>query len=85
VAAIVENAEGKIFIAGSTQSVGYPVTEGAFSTFMIEKVEASTLNNQDVFISKLSADLSSLEASTFIGNSDKDQLNNMILLDDYLI
>jgi hypothetical protein len=56
----VENAEGKIFIAGSTQSVGYPVTEGAFSTFMIEKVEASTLNNQDVFISKLSADFSNI-------------------------
>lgn len=68
------NASGRIYIAGTTHSTDFPATSGAYS----ETLNGS--NYYDVFISRLSADLSSLEASTFIGGTSS-EFNSAIAID----
>ncbi|UCE18936.1 MAG: VCBS repeat-containing protein [Gemmatimonadota bacterium] len=50
---------GHVFVTGRTQSSNFPVTEGAF--------DESHNPGYDVFLSKLSNDLTTLHASTFLG------------------
>ena len=58
------DAEGNIFIVGETSSADFPTTPGAFDP---------TFNGSgDIFVTKLSADGSSLLFSTFVGGSGFD-------------
>lgn len=58
------DSSNKILITGETNSIDFPVTQGAYDT--------SFNGNWDAFISILGNDLSSLSASTFIGGTTMD-------------
>ncbi|MBM4054126.1 MAG: hypothetical protein FJ264_05530 [Planctomycetes bacterium] len=62
--AIALNSTGEVYVAGYTESVEFPATTGAYET--------TVQGNSDVFISKLSADLTTLIASTYLGGSGSD-------------
>ncbi len=55
------DGEGNVFVAGSTRE-GFPTTEGAFG-------ESYFGDFYDMFIMKLSADLSTILASTYLGSN----------------
>ncbi len=61
-----QDAEGDIYVAGMTASGDFPSTPGAY--------EDTLKGDYDLFISKLSADLSTLQASTYLGGSNFDQI-----------
>src|SRR3990167_8462441 len=62
--------ESSVYVTGYTWSGSFP-TIGAYDN--------SLAGLQDVFVSKLSADLTTLSASTFVGGSDADQANALVL------
>lgn len=64
---MVVNNNGELLIYGSTLSEDFPVTGNAHDT--------SKNGNADIFISKLSADGSTLLNATFLGGGDDDGLN----------
>lgn len=69
--AIAVDRNGNAYIAGMTTSIDFPTTPGAFST----KCGTDGLCNSlisDAFVTKLSADGSSLVFSTFLGGSSGD-------------
>ena len=57
-------ADGRVFVAGQTNSPNFPTTPGAY--------DEGFNNKRDVFVSVLSADLSELLYSTFIGGEEED-------------
>ncbi len=59
---------GHVYITGSTSSSDFPVTDTVFS----KNNNGGTVWGDDIFISKLSNDLSTLLASTFLGGSGDD-------------
>jgi hypothetical protein len=56
---------GNVYVAGSTFSVNFPITAGAYDTTL-------GANADDAFVAKLSSDGSSLALSTFLGGSFSD-------------
>ena len=65
VSALAVDAQGKVYIAGRTDSSAYPVTAGAYDP---------TWNGyHDGFVSKLDSGLSTLLSSTFLGGTGDDE------------
>ncbi|MBG8553004.1 DUF7948 domain-containing protein [Hymenobacter guriensis] len=78
---LVVNAQGELLIFGSTSSRQFPTTTGAVSR-TLQPGQAyqvfnsySYLNGADLFVAKLSANGSTLLASTLLGGSGWDGLN----------
>lgn len=61
-----------VYVAGSTESDDFPTQTGSYDT---------TWNGgkSDAFISKLSADLGNLEASTYLGGSDEEMAKAIVI------
>jgi hypothetical protein len=73
-ASIAVDSDCSVYITGSTDSINFNTTSGAFD---------ETFNgNGDIFVSKLSADGSTLVYSTFIGGTDVDY-GRSIVVDSY--
>jgi len=74
---IVLDSNGNVFIAGLTSSLNLPVTDNAYATSFAggnpDNIES------DAFVSKFSADLSTLEASTYLGGTDDELLYAMAM------
>ncbi|MCX5885351.1 MAG: SBBP repeat-containing protein, partial [Proteobacteria bacterium] len=64
------DSSGNIYVAGVTNSENFPTTVGAYDI---------TYNASDVFISKLSADLSTLLASTYLGAGASDSASSITI------
>ena len=69
--AIALDTNGNVFVAGYTTSTEFPVTDGAYQT--------SYGGDDDVFIAKLSNDLSTIIACTYLGGSDSDRAYSLTL------
>jgi gliding motility-associated-like protein len=75
---LVVNNNDELVIFGTTSSVNFPTTIGAFdNTFnggiIVQPVSGIIFaNGSDLFVSKLSSDGSALTASTYIGGSNND-------------
>ncbi|UCC43242.1 MAG: VCBS repeat-containing protein [Candidatus Zixiibacteriota bacterium] len=65
---------GRVFVTGYTNHESYPTTAGAYD----EDYNGGT---SDIYVSRLDNNLSSLEASTFIGGSGTDEHRNDLAVD----
>jgi gliding motility-associated-like protein len=79
---IVVNSNEELIVMGSTSSTDFPVTSGAFDvTFndgpaIIVQGNYQYINSSDLFLTVFSPDGRNLRASTFIGGSGNDGINN---------
>lgn len=67
--AIAIDHEGNIFVAGSTGSTAFPTVSNSY--------DIVANGGTDAFVSKLSGNLSKLIASTFLGGSSADSINDI--------
>jgi hypothetical protein len=70
---IVLGGSGNVYVTGFTRSSEFPATPGAYDTTHFDGV------GEDVFISKLSSDLTTLPASTFLGGWNSEQGSALML------
>lgn len=68
---MIVNTNNELLIFGTTYSKDFPVKNGAYDTSLNGKA--------DIFVVKLSEDGKQLLASTFVGGSEEDGLNGLIL------
>ncbi|MDT8419225.1 MAG: CFI-box-CTERM domain-containing protein [Desulfuromonadales bacterium] len=59
----VNQTTGSVYITGYTSSADFPATAGVFKEFMEE------LDNQDVYVAKFDADLTTLQAASYYGTT----------------
>ncbi|MGH9681596.1 MAG: choice-of-anchor D domain-containing protein, partial [Candidatus Acidiferrales bacterium] len=65
--ALAVDSNHNVYVTGTTDSTGFPVTTGAFKT-----THSLPADQRDVFVTKLNSTLSALTYSTFIGGSSDD-------------
>lgn len=65
---------GNAYVTGNTESSNFPVTLGAF-----QQINISAPETDSVFVTKLSPDGSKLIYSTFLGGSENDQGNGIVV------
>ena len=65
--AMTMDQNGDLYLTGRTYSVDFPVTSGAYKDTLVEN------GNADAFIAKISGDLTTLIAATFLGGSGHDE------------
>lgn len=75
---ITVDAEGNAFVIGSTSSVDFPVTNGAYDTSFNG---GSNDGRDDIFVLKLNASGSEILYCTYIGGSKIEQYGNNISID----
>ena len=88
---LVVNSSGELYIFGTTGSANFPTTQGAYDTTFNNTLVSSRDKGRymwalgalypygcDLFIARLSAGGSALEASTYLGGSLNDGLNRMV-------
>lgn len=66
---LIVNSNDELMVFGTTASTNFPTTAGAYSTTLA--------GNYDCFVAKFSANGQSLLASTYIGGTGSDGLNNL--------
>jgi hypothetical protein len=66
---------GDVLIAGATLGADFPTTAGAYD----ETYNAGTQGFEDVFIARMSSDLSTLKAATFLGGTGADAVRGLAL------
>ncbi len=79
-AKLVFDAAGNVFISGATNSSDYPVTAGAFDE-TYNGGGSSWYASGDFVLSKLSSDLSTLLASTYIGGTGTENQGGLVVDD----
>jgi len=62
---IIQDKQGNVFIAGTTESTDFPITSGAYSE--------EHNGNSDLFVTKMNNDLTEVLASTYIGGSNNEE------------
>ncbi len=67
-------ANDDVYITGKTSSPDFPITTGCY--------QASSAGGIDIFVSRLSNDLTTLVASTYLGGSDEDRTTAIAVADD---
>ncbi|NIP62027.1 MAG: hypothetical protein GWN01_11775, partial [Nitrosopumilaceae archaeon] len=65
------DSSGNVFVTGQTTSSDFPTTSAVY--------DENQNNNRDVFVSKISNDLSGLSASTFLGGTNFDTASSLSL------
>jgi hypothetical protein len=65
------DGSGNVYIAGNTSSDNFPTTAGVYSTALS--------GTKDCFISKFSADLTTLSASTYVGGAGSENCYEMVI------
>jgi hypothetical protein len=69
---IAFDSSGNVITTGCTWSADFPVTLGAYDT-------SHNGGNCDIYVAKLSADLSTLIAATFVGGNGNDYITSVIV------
>ena len=73
---VAVDAEGNVFVAGTTDSTDFPTTVGAYRTKLNPTGCPETKGDErrcyDIFVSKIPPDFSRLEFSTFLGGNGDD-------------
>ncbi len=79
---LVVNDNNELFILGTSSSSDFPVTAGCYqntfaggTSFIPPNSGMNYANGSDIVVSKLSADGTTLLASTYVGGTDNDGLN----------
>jgi Beta-propeller repeat len=67
------DSSGNAYVAGTTLSIDFPTTTGAFQTTYSGGAEASEGAFNEAFVTKLNPAGSSLVYSTYLGGTDRDQ------------
>ncbi|MEI8033754.1 MAG: SBBP repeat-containing protein [Chlorobiaceae bacterium] len=72
------DASGNVYITESTEAADFPTTAGAYQP---TKNPGGGVNADDLFVSKMSNDLTSLLASTYLGGSAYDESEGALAID----
>ncbi len=68
---IAVDASGNVYVAGSTQSINFPITSNAYQT--------NYIGNQDVFLTELNFNTAALVYSTYFGGSSLDEAKKILI------
>ena len=80
VKSIAIDSDGNVYVAGYTKSSDFPTTTGSYDTSYNGSYDTDDEDyDTDVFVSKLSGDLTSLLASTYLGGSSDDWVNSIAI------
>jgi hypothetical protein len=80
--AIAVNVDDSVYVAGATYSEpddGLPITAGAYQTTATTRTDNNSNWRTEGFIARFSPDLSTLEASTYLGSSGHDDIKGIAL------